>query len=236
MDFWIPIIYDAAVVLIVVVCIIKGSKDGFAKTFIQSIGFAVALITALTVGRLGAEFTYTTAIKPFLMNSIESSVDNAVNTEDVVSGIEEAIDKLPAVSNLLFDFSSFEEKLSDTVFINSEEIASAIEETVLKPVIEPLLEMVIFIVVFIVLLIVVTALAKGSKKVNEVPVIGGVNAFFGGVFGTVYGVVLLALAAGIISIIISTKGDTKYVSESIIERTYLFRFVFNIITGKTKLI
>ena len=210
---WKPFLYDAASVLIVLIAVWIGTKNGFTKTFVQTVGFVLSIVAAVTVGKIVTSLVYTTLLQPLLLTTLENSLANAVDPETVVEGLKNAVAGLPAISALLFDFS-------------------AVEETVLRPVIEPLLEMILFVLVLLILLAVVSLLAKGSKSVNEVPVIGKVNAFFGGIVGFINGVVLLFAAAAILNVFIHLNGATEYVSEPLIGKSLFFHYIYELLCGK----
>lgn len=234
MNNWVPFMYDAAAVIIVLICMARGAKDGFAKAFVQTVGMVVSVAAALYVSRVCASLIYTTAIQPGLLNTIQSSVENAVDTESVIEGLKAAMGGIPALSAVFFDFSGVEASLDGAVNLESSKIASVVESGVIRPVVEPLLQTVIFIATLIILMFVVTLLAKGSKTFNRVPVIGGINSFLGAVMGIINGGVLLCAAAAIISLIISAKGSSEYLSADIISNTYLFKWIYGAVTGGLK--
>lgn len=234
MNNWVPFIYDAAAVIIILICMARGAKDGFAKAFVQTVGMVVSVAAALYVSRVCASLIYTTAIQPGLLNTIQSSVENAVDTESVIEGLKAAMGGIPALSAVFFDFSGVEASLDGAVNLESSKIASVVESGVIRPVVEPLLQTVIFIATLIILMFVVTLLAKGSKTFNHVPVIGGINSFLGAVMGIINGGVLLCAAAAIISLIISAKGSSEYLSADIISNTYLFKWIYGAVTGGLK--
>ena len=230
------VIYDSLAVIIVINCISKGVKNGFAKTVIQSIGYVFAIIAAVVISGICASLIYTTAIQPAIISSMESSLANAVDTETVITSLTEAVGTLPAISHILFDFSGVAESLVNSVGLDCAAIASSVEESVIRPVVEPLLKTAIFAVSLIALFAVVSLIAKGSKVVNDVPVIGKANSFFGGVFGIVNGAVSLAIAAVILNLVISAGLFPEYFSEDIIEKTYLFRWIYDAVINGGSLI
>lgn len=234
MNSWVSFIYDAAAVAIILICMARGAKDGFAKALVQTVGLVVSVAAALYVSRVCASLIYTTAIQPGLLSTIESSIENAVDTESVVEGLKSALGAIPALSAVLFDFSGVEASLDGAVNLESSKIAAVVESSVIRPVVEPLLQMIIFILTLIILMFVVTLLAKGSKGFNKVPVIGGINSFLGAVMGIINGGVLLCAAAAVISLIISAKGDSQYLSQDIISNTYIFKWIYNAVTGGFK--
>ncbi len=234
MNNFIPFIYDAIAVVLVLICMARGAKDGFAKAFVQTVGMVVSVAAALYVSRVCASLIYTTAIQPGLISTIESSIENAVDTESVIDGLKSALGTIPALSAVFFDFSGVEASLDGAVNLESSKIAAVVESSVIRPVVEPLLQTVIFIAALIILMLVVTLLAKGSKAFNRVPVIGGINSFLGALMGIINGGVLLCAAAAVISLIISAKGDSQYLSADIISNTYLFKWIYNAVTGGFK--
>ena len=234
LNSWVPFIYDAAAVLMILFCMARGAKDGFAKTFVQTVGMVVSVAAALYISRICASLIYTTAIQPGLLSTIQNSIENAVDTESVVDGLKSAIAGIPALSAVFFDFSGVENTLDGAVNLESSKIASIVESNVIRPVIEPLLQTVIFIASLIILFFVVTLLAKGSRSFNRVPVIGGINGFLGAVMGIINGGVLLCAVAAVISLIISAKGESQYLSSDIIANTYLFKWIYNAVTGGLK--
>ena len=229
---FVSIIYDALAIFIVINCIKKGAKNGFAKTAIQTIGYICAIIAALVISRICASIIYTTAIQPAVITKMESSIANAVDTESVINGLTEAVESLPAISFLLFDFSSAAENLINSVGLDYSEIAVSVEESVVRPVVEPILETLFFAAALIILATVVSFVAKGSKFVNDVPIIGGFNSFFGGVFGVFNGALELCIAAFILEFVISASLFPEYFSEEIISETYLFRWIYFSVCGK----
>lgn len=233
---FVSIIYDILAVVIVISCIKKGAKNGFAKTIIQTIGYICAIIASLVISRICASLIYTTAIQPAVIKNMESSIANAVDAESVVLGLTEALESLPAISYFLFDFSGVAENLINSVGFNFSAIAAAVEESVVRPVVEPILETVIFVVSLILLAALVSFIAKGSGFVNEVPVIGGFNSFFGGVFGIANGILELCIAAFIIEMVISAGIFPEYFSEKNISETFLFRRIYFAICGNNVLI
>ena len=230
---FVSIIYDALAIFIVINCIKNGAKNGFAKTAIQTIGYICSIIAALVISSICASFIYTTALQPAIISGMEESIANAVDTQSVVNGLTEAVENLPAISHLLFNFEGVAESLVATVGLDSAAIAKTVEESVIRPVAEPIIKTVVFAVSLIILVTVVSIVAKGSKIVNEVPVIGGFNSFFGGVFGIVNGAVELCVAAVILELVISAGIFPEYFSEEIISETYLFRWIYSAVCGDT---
>ena len=223
---FVSIIYDALAIFIIINCIRKGAKNGFAKTAVQAIGYIFAIVAALVISRICASLIYTTAIQPMVIEKMESSIANAVDTESVINGLASAVEGLPAISYFLFDFSTAAENLVDSVGLDYAAIAVSVEESVIRPVAEPILETVAFAVSLILLATVVSFVANGSKFVNDVPIIGKANSFFGGVFGIANGVLELCIGAFILDFVISAGIFPEYFSEDHRKNIYIPMDIF----------
>lgn len=223
---FISIVYDILAVAIVIICIIRGKNDGFTKTAVQTVGYICAIIAAFVISRICGALIYSFVLEPALVSSMEASLEEAVDAKSVAEGLTSAIEGLPAISYLLFDFSGAAESLLESVGTDYRAMAESVAENVIRPMAEPILETVIFAVSLIVLTAAVSFIAKGSKVVNSVPVIGGINSFFGGVFGILNGALELIIAAAILKFIISAGIFPEYFSEEIVSKTHLFKWIY----------
>ena len=170
-----------------------------------------------------------------VIEKMESSIANAVDTESVINGLTEAVESLPAISYLFFDFSSATENLINSVGLDYSAIAVSVEESVVRPVVEPILETLFFAAALIILATVVSFIAKGSKFVNDVPIIGGFNSFFGGVFGIANGILELCIGAFVLDFIISAGIFPEYFSEEIISESCFFKWIYSAVCGNNAL-
>ncbi len=233
---FVSIIYDVLAIVIVISCIKKGAKNGFAKTAVQTIGYVCSVLAAVVISSISAALLYSTAVEPALVSYLEESMQNSADAESVINSVTAAVEELPAVSHLLFDFSGVAEKLSGSVLFDYSEIAENICESVIEPVLYPVFKTLIFALSLIILFTVVSIIAKGSKAVNEVPVIGKANGFFGGVFGILNGILELCIGAFILDFVISAGFFPEYFSEEIIGKTHLFRWIYFAVCGNNVLI
>ena len=227
----VSIIYDFLAVAIIINGIAKGAKNGFAKTAVQTVGYICSVIAALVISSIAAAIIYSTAVEPAIVSHLEQSMESAVDAESILSSVTSAVEELPAISYLLFDFSGVAESLKNSVSLDYASIAENVSESVIAPVVEPILRTLIFAVSIIIFLQIVSVIAKGSKAVNDVPIIGGANSFFGGVFGILNGVLGVCIGAVILRFIISAGIFPEYFSEEIIKETYLFKMIYFPVIG-----
>ena len=115
---FVSIIYDILAIVIIINCIKKGAKNGFAKTAVQTIGYICSVVAAVVISSIAAALIYSTALEPALASYLEESMHNSVDAEGIVNSVTEAVSELPAVSHLLFDFSKVSESLADSVSLD----------------------------------------------------------------------------------------------------------------------
>ena len=223
---FVSVIYDVLAIVIIINCIRKGAKIGFAKTAVQTRGYVCSVVAAVVISSIAASLLYSAALEPALVSHLKESMQNSVDAESIVNSVTAAVSELPAVSHLFFDFSKVSESLVNGNMFDYASIAENICESVIEPVLYPIFKMLIFALVLIILFAVVSIIAKGSKVVNDVPVIGGFNSFFGGVFGIVNGILELCIGAFILEFVISAGIFPEYFSEEIIGENYLFRWIY----------
>jgi uncharacterized membrane protein required for colicin V production len=70
-------IIDGILLIIVTVCIVNGSKKGFARTVIHLAGYIIAVGAASFISQSGSEYIYDSYIKPKVMSEIEAKIDEA---------------------------------------------------------------------------------------------------------------------------------------------------------------
>ena len=100
MNWLIGIAIDIILLVILLLCIKKGSKDGFAKTIVSSLGILIALVFALMLSRPVANFVYDKVIEPPVKNAIvlnieEQKTSGQADVNKVISTMDSTIEKLP---------------------------------------------------------------------------------------------------------------------------------------------
>ncbi|MBQ8868108.1 MAG: CvpA family protein [Oscillospiraceae bacterium] len=237
MEWVIGILVDLIIVGIIVLCVRKGSKDGFAKTLVGFFAFAIAIVLAGVLCAPAANLVYDKGLREPIENTVYGTVaenfvgGELVGTADQISQfITEGIDKLPS---LIKDLTGIEEK-KDAVLATVNELKSAdikeiTDEIVAKyvaPVIIRILSIFVFIILFVVLLLVCKLLSKGLKLVNKLPLIGKLNAFLGGVLGLLQGAIV-ALVISWVLVAVTSDGGSLFgiISAETIESSLILKTV-----------
>lgn len=219
MDWVIGILLDVVLVVILLLCIRKGSKDGFAKTIVSFAGLFIAIILAATLSKPAADFAYTnfaqkpieTTIETAITSKTEGLKESAPSAQQLLEGVEGAIEKLPAFIKDALKTDQKQAEISDHIVAlytpDIAEFSKKAADTIVKPIVISILSVVVFFVLFFAVLIICAILSKALKIVNKLPLLGGINALFGGVLGALKGVVIVLIINFVIVSVTSSGAD-----------------------------
>ena len=205
MNWVIGILLDVILVAVALLCIRKGSKDGFAKTVVSFFGIFIAIILAVSLSKPIANYAYTNFAQKPIENAIESSIgaeldkasESDPSAQELLLGVEGAIEKLPEFINNSLKTEEKQAEISDHIVklytTNVSEFSHNITETVVKPILISILAVAVFVIVFLVVFIVCVILSKALKIVNKLPLLGGVNSLLGGIIGFLKGLIIVLI-------------------------------------------
>ena len=226
------ILYDLAVILILVAAAVKAYRSGFLATVIRLVGIFVIIALSAVIARAGASLLFRTLVEAPVRDYLAAHADAITDTETLAETVTLALEELsPAMQAMLgidgIDGDRFAAELEAAM---SQSLSSGIDflaSDVLRPPIEGALTLVIFLLLFLLLLVVLGLVVRALRQVHWVPVVGPLNALAGGAVGLVEGVVILMLLAFLAQLVIAfTHNTLDWLNEGLIDRTYLFRYAF----------
>ena len=219
MNWVIGILLDVVLLGIALLCMKKGSKDGFAKTLVSFAGIFIAVILAVTVCKPAANYVYTNVAQKPIETAIQSSIENQFgelasenpSAQQLIEGLDKAIDSLPEfIKNTLKaedKKAELTDKINEFYSSNLEEFSINITENFIKPILISILSAIVFVLIFFVVWLLCFILSKALKIVNKIPLLGGVNALLGGIIGFLKGLVIVLLINFIIVSITSSGAN-----------------------------
>jgi len=230
---YIALVYDAVVLAVVLGMVKRGTKVGFARSFIRTAGYALAAAVAVVVSRIGSVLIYHTFMEPKFVDMIEGSITHSGTASGLLSDLKSALSSLPAVSYVLFDLAGVAdgtlEKIADQ---SAESIAGAVVDEVVSPVVYPILRALLFTAVLILGCYIVRAVAKGSGAMRGIPVVGTMDRFLGGAFGVVEGLIVVCIICVFVYVGLSLwDGRWFWFSREVISESYIFKWIYSITTG-----
>lgn len=100
-------------------------------------------------------------------------------------------------------------------------LSTALVETVLQPLALSLLEMLAFLLLFLLISFLFRLLIHASRIFNQLPLVGGVNRFFGGLCGLAEGLVFLYVIGIFLRMLAATASADSFLTSNLLEETKL---------------
>ncbi len=214
------IILDIIVIAIVVFSAIVAARKGFIRTLIELIGYVLAIVIAVGLSGVVADYTYENAIKPAAVSAI---------TDVITEKGGEALDNVPDTIKSIAEIAGLNfEELNNSVDEAADETALRITETAIKPIAVSLVKSLSIVIITVILFIVVGFVAKFINSLFKGVLLGTANKTLGAVFGGAKGLVysiLLCVAVSFISSV--SKSDFLIFSEDALNNSYFCKFMLD---------
>lgn len=147
------------------------------------------------------------------LNSMENALPSFMSgiTESVTSG-ESSVKRQIVLCILDTDTENFAETITDDL---------------VKPIVLVPVRALIFTVIFVIILIILNLLTKLFKKINDIPIIGGLNKLLGAAAGLVQGLIVIFLICIFTQLIISlTDNSLMVINTMTVDETSIFRKIY----------
>ncbi|MDL2219492.1 CvpA family protein [Ruminococcaceae bacterium OttesenSCG-928-O06] len=186
------LILDAAVAVLLIICIVLYTRRGFVAGVISFFGTFIALVAAALVAYNAAPILFRVFFRPGLEQKVADTIAQQ-GLESLEGLVSQVLGFLP---------ESLIDSITENVQLPPGLSAAGIAETVVDKAIEPLLIPFIVALVFFVLftlLRLLLGLAKSlARGISKLPAVGGVNRFLGGVMGLGVAFVYIFIAFSVI--------------------------------------
>lgn len=114
------------------------------------------------------------------------------------------------------------------VSVGTGNASDAVMSAVIDPIIKVPLRALIFVAIFAIIMIVVEIISNLLRVINKIPVLGTVNAFFGGILGVAEGLLICVLISICLQVLIAlTNNSLIFINTLTIDKTFLFKYIYN---------
>lgn len=218
------IIFDIAVLAIVVLLILSGMRKGFIKSLVDFVGAIISVILASAVATALADFIYNGFVRQGIYDRIFSSLEKS----DVSATISDTFGNLPDFFVVVLDGIGINETNLLNQAVGTQENISNVIVDAISPVFILLIQFFALIILFILFLIIIKALASLVTKIIDIPVIREINALLGGVFGFCFALILtwilIALSVFCIGLVNPEVSDI-YID--LLSNSYIASIIYN---------
>ena len=222
-----PYIYDLVLVLLAIIFICVGRKNGALKMLFLLIGSAVAVAAATVLSSFTADFLFAGFLREELLASVVQALPDSNDLNELLASVSS---KSPAVSTalaLLINFGTKTDTLDSLIASAAENTAATIVDSFISPIVIALLQSVTFILYLIIIAFLIKLIAKSLGLVNKVPVIGGINRFVGGIFGVVFAALIVFVLTVAVRVVLASGISTDILSEQTIQNSLVYHYVYN---------
>lgn len=225
--------YDAVAVILVLTAVIRRTRYGFSDSFIRIVGGMAAIVLSVIICRIGTEFILTSVVRPLLTNQTAGTASSAVQSEAFLSNIEGSLSGLPAFVFLLFSIGAAADgTMLNAVTESGEALSDALMQYLLEPVLRPLLRVLLFVAAMLLLLFFLHVIEKRVRGVRQNAVFGGTDGFLGFVLGLIEGAFRVCVFAFTVSVAkLFFEGRWEFLSDEVLSKTYLFKWVYDVVGG-----
>ena len=201
--FW--FIVDIIMIIVILVTTLISLNRGFVSAFVRVVGVFIALFVSVVLSKLLAEVIFNSLFRQSLIDSVAAKID-------LTEGVEKAVEALSSgFIGLMFGLFGDTEQLTayvaEALVIDERIIAQHIVDGVFKTPMVSLIKIILCVILFSIIIAIILLIAKSAGLLNRIPIIGGLNKFFGAVIGLVYGCVICIIIVSVIDFFIILSAD-----------------------------
>lgn len=225
------LILDLIILVVFLICLWRGHKNGFIKSFFGLFGsIAAFILSSLFAGPLGTflgESFFSPVMEKYLLSALSERIGTAVENLDF-SALPSSCDDI--LSRFGVTAESVKEMLVSESATVGQSAVEQLSETVILPGSVSIGYAVAHIVLFIVLSIAIRFAVKALDLVAKLPVLNFSNKTLGVLMGAVWGLFLAIIFSCVLVYLepMMQGSENGFSSAFDIEQTYLIRFLSKI--------
>ena len=221
-----PYLLDGILIVCILLFLAIGIHRGFAKSLVGLIGTIAAVVLAVGLSGVVAQWVYSSFFQPSLMQSLQE----AVGTANSQSAARDVLAALPDWASQLLQDNGVTVPALAGILAQGGEGAVITAEAVISPVMIQLLRMVAVVVLMVVFGIVVSLLARVIGQIFRLPLLRQIDSLLGAAAGLLQGVVFCVLACLVLQLwITATPDDQNPGLRASVEQSAVYQTVESII-------
>lgn len=217
MSFY-SLLWDVLAVVVIVVSIAVCVRQGFAKKILSVCSYIIALVLSRIITPICSTWIFEKMLEPSMRSLVGTSVDNAVQ-----ASADSVVAEFPDwIARILEEFSISEGMYSSDFSTEMRQtIISSVMESLQEPVMQ-ILTAICFLLFFLLIAFFIRRIAGFFGLLNNLPAIGTMNRFLGGVLGAVQGVAILLVLSVVFKLIISMTGDDLvWLNQEVLSQSFI---------------
>lgn len=221
-----PYLLDGILIVCILLFLAIGIHRGFAKSLVGLIGTIAAVVLAVGLSGVVAQWVYSSFFQPSLMQSLQE----AVGTANSQAAARDVLAALPDWASQLLQDNGVTVPALAGILAQGGEGAVITAEAVISPVMIQLLRMVAVVVLMVVFGIVVSILARVIGQIFRLPLLRQIDSLLGAAAGLLQGAVFCVLVCLVLQLwITATPDDQNPGLRASVEQSAVYQTVESII-------
>ncbi len=209
-------IIDIIIIALFLFLVVAAYKKGFVSTVIDTFSLVISAVVSYKFFEQVAESVYNLFVRDLIETRFTRALDNVSSSVSISDRISKMIDGLPQGAVKLAEmmgvnFKSFNTSFASSGNMSNDELVSLAVDKIGHTIMINIVEVIVFVVMFVILAVAIKFLARLLKKVNDIPLLGNLNALLGGLIGVVKAVAIVFVVCTVFYFIAGMSGTTPVV-------------------------
>ena len=210
-------IFDILLLVLLAVVTLRYMQKGFLAGLIQFLGNLLGLVGAALLSPRVADWIFATFFKGGLTTQIQTTISQQ-GTVDLAALVDKYAGFLPDAME-----QSLVQSATDLMNSGAPDLAHSLVTELIQPLVTPLITVVVFFVCFAVCKMLVSFLAAVLTNLNRVPLVGGVNQFFGFFMGLLAGAMdVFLVVCGVWAVVVITGNNLFWLNQTVLQDSVAF--------------
>ncbi len=210
-------IFDILLLVLLAVVTLRYMQKGFLAGLIQFLGNLLGLVGAALLSPRVADWIFATFFKGGLTTQIQTTISQQ-GTVDLAALVDKYAGFLPDAME-----QSLVQSATDLMNSDAPDLAHSLVTELIQPLVTPLITVVVFFVCFAVCKMLVSFLAAVLTNLNRVPLVGGVNQFFGFFMGLLAGAMdVFLVVCGVWAVVVITGNNLSWLNQTVLQDSVAF--------------
>ena len=210
-------IFDILLLVLLAVVTLRYMQKGFLAGLIQFLGNLLGLVGAALLSPRVADWIFATFFKGGLTTQIQTTISQQ-GTVDLAALVDKYAGFLPDAME-----QSLVQSATDLMNSGAPDLAHSLVTELIQPLVTPLITVVVFFVCFAVCKMLVSFLAAVLTNLNRMPLVGGVNQFFGFFMGLLAGAMdVFLVVCGVWAVVVITGNNLSWLNQTVLQDSVAF--------------
>ncbi len=225
-------IIDLIVLAIIIITALFSSKKGFARTFIEIVGFVLVIFIVNSISVPISNFIYDKTVSKKITSATENiSVEKNYSADKFFDSLPEIVTKKGSIFEINKD--EFEDYFNKNINEGMKAASTQVSDKVVKPVFVKVLSLIVSTVLFIILNFAVHFIAKFVNSIFKRGLLSGINRRLGFIIGLPKGIIFaLFFLFAILLIINLTQNGFWIFTQNNVYESYSVKFLNKILPDK----